>query len=138
MINLINLNAMYALQKMSTTYIQVALLKKNVNAHYLRIECLDIVAIPSKAKDKTLKESVGNFDELGCSVAADRIEACHRVSKNNKTVIVKFNRRKSCQRFWNKKKKLPNHKMEDFGLSGQENKYLSTVAYALIMSMNSI
>ena len=56
MINLINFNAMYALQKMSTTYIQVDLLKSNVNAHYLRIECLDIVAIPSEAKDKTLKK----------------------------------------------------------------------------------
>ena len=75
------------------------------NAQYSRRECLDIVSIPSEVKDETLEESVvGIFDKLGCSIDSDRIEACHRVSKNNNTVIVKFTRRKDCQKVWNKKK----------------------------------
>ena len=79
------------------------------NAQYSRRECLDIVSIPSEVKDETLEESVvGIFDKLGCSIDSDRIEACHRVSKNNNTVIVKFTRRKDCQKVWNKKKKKRN------------------------------
>ena len=41
---------------------------------------------------------------VGCGIDVDRIEACHRVSKNNKSVIVKCTRRKDCQKVWNKKK----------------------------------
>lgn len=35
------------------------------------------------------------FDELDCSIDADYIEACFHVSKANKTVIVKFTKRKN-------------------------------------------
>ena len=70
-----------------------------------RRKCLDIVVIPNKVKYESLEESVvGIFDKLGCSIDADRIEACHRVSKKNNTVVVKFTRRKDCQKVWNKKK----------------------------------
>ena len=67
-------------------------------------------------KLKTKKESVIEIlDKLGCSIDAEGIEACHWVSQNYKTVIVKFSRRKDWQKDWNKKK-LKNHKMEDLGL----------------------
>ena len=67
---------------------------------------LDIVGIPSEGKGETLEESVvGIFDKLGSSIDADRTEACHRASKNNKTVTVAFIRRKDCQKNWNKSKK---------------------------------
>ena len=63
------------------------------------MEDLDIVDIPSEVKDKTLEESIiGIFDKLDCSIDADRIEAYHRVSKNNKTVNVMFTRCKDCQK----------------------------------------
>ena len=90
------------------------------NARYSRRKCLDIVGTPNEVKDETLEESdVGILDKVGCSIDTDRIEACHRASENNNTVIVKFTRRKVCQKIWNKKKELKNHKMEDFGLPGQ-------------------
>ena len=69
------------------------------NAQYSRRKCLDIVSIPSEVKDETLEENVVRiFNKLGCSIDADRIEACHWVSKNNKTVTVNFTSRKDCQK----------------------------------------
>ena len=74
------------------------------NAQYSRRKCLDIVDIPSEVKDKTLEETVvGIFDKLCCSIDSDWIQACHQVSKNGNTVIVKFTRCKDCQKVWNKK-----------------------------------
>ena len=61
---------------------------------------LDIVVNPNKVEESV----VGIFDKLGCSIDTDRIEACHRVSKKNNTVVMKFTRRKDCQKVWNKKK----------------------------------
>ena len=66
---------------------------------------LDTVIILSEVKDEMLEDSVVKiFNKLGCSIDADYIEACHWVSKNNKMVIVKFTRRKDCQKFCNKKR----------------------------------
>ena len=97
------------------------------NVQYSRRECLDIVGIPSEVIDETLEESVvGIFDKLGCSIDSDQTEACHQVSKNNNMVIVKFTRRKDCQKVWNKKKKLKNHKMEDFSLPGQGKIFINS------------
>ena len=49
-----------------------------VNAQYSKRECLDIVDISSEVKDETLEGSVnGNFDEPGCSIDTDQIEAWH-------------------------------------------------------------
>ena len=79
-------------------------------------------------KDETVQENVVViFDKLGCSTDIDRIEACHQVSKNNKTVIVKFTRRKNRQKVWNKKNELKNHKMEDFGLPGQGKIFINSI-----------
>ena len=78
-------------------------------------------------KDESLEESiVGIFDKLGGSIDTERVEACHTVSKNNNTVIVMFTRRKDCQKVWNKKKELRNHKMEDFGLPGQRKIFINS------------
>ena len=78
-------------------------------------------------KDESLEETaVGIFDKLGCSIDTDRIEACHWVIKNNNTINVKFSRHKDCQKVWNKKEKLKNHKMEDFGLPGQGKIFINS------------
>ena len=97
------------------------------NAQYSRRECLDIISIPSEVKGETLEESViGIFDKLGCSIDSERIKECHRVSKNNNTVIVKFTSRKDFQKVWNKKKELKNPKLKDFGLSGQGKIFINS------------
>ena len=58
-------------------------------------------------EEEILEENVvGKLDKLGSSIDEDWIEACHQVSKNNKTVIVKFTRFKDCQKVWNKKKEF--------------------------------
>ena len=97
------------------------------NAQYSRRECLDIAGIPREVKDETLEKSaVRIFDEVGCSIDTDGIEICYWVSKNNNTVIVKFTRRKDCQKVWNKKKELKNHKLEDFSLPGQGKIFINS------------
>ena len=69
------------------------------NSQHSRKECLHIVGIANEVKGESLEESVvGIFDKLGCSIDTDRTEACHRVSKNTKTVIAKFTRLKDCQK----------------------------------------
>ena len=94
---------------------------------------LDIVGIPSEVKGETLEESVvGIFDKLGCSIYADRTEAGHRASKNNKTVTVAFIRRKDYQKDWNKKRSQRTTKWGTL-VYLDKAKYLSTVAYVLVM-----
>ena len=84
-------------------------------------------------KDESLEETaVGIFDKLGCSIDTDRIEVCHQVIKNNNTINVKFTRHKDCQKVSNKKEKLRTTKWRTLVYMGRE-KYLSTVAYALII-----
>ena len=105
----VNVNLMYVLRKMLTTYFQADLLTSNVNTgentQRPRRECLGIVGIPTEVKDETLQESVvGIVHKLGCSVDVDRIKACRRVRKHSNTVIFKFTSRKDCQKVWNKKK----------------------------------
>ena len=92
-------NLMFLLQEISRTYYQVNLLISNINAEqiakYWRREYIDTVDIFSGVKYKKLEESVADiFDKLCCSTDADYTEACNRVSKANKTVILKFTKSK--------------------------------------------
>ena len=87
------------------------------NAQYSRRECLDIVGIPCKVSGEVLEQKVLNiFEKLVCDISLDRIEACHRVSRTNDTVIVTFSRRKDCQHVWNVKKDLKKLTLEDLEL----------------------
>ena len=78
-----------------------------LNAQYFRRECLDKVGIPSEVEADALEEKVvAIFEKLGCNIPTERIEACHRISKKNPTVIVEFSRRKDCQQVWDVKSDL--------------------------------
>ena len=78
-----------------------------LNAQYSRRECLDIVGIPSEVEADALEEKVvATFEKLGSNILTERIEACHRISKKNPTVIVKGSQRKHCQQFWHVKRDL--------------------------------
>ena len=89
------------------------------NAQYSGRECLDTVVIPSEVSGEVLEERVLNiFDKIGCSIFPDHIEFCHRISKKNDTVVVKFIGQKDCQQLWLGKKDPQKLKMEDFDLPG--------------------
>ena len=62
-----------------------------VNAQHSRWECPGITRIPSKVKADVLEGKVVKiFEKLGCNIPPKCIGACHRVSENRATVIVKF------------------------------------------------
>ena len=72
--------------------------------------------------DNTLEEKVIQvFEKVGCNIDSNNIEAYHRITKKNDRVIVKFSRRKDCQRVLSVKKNLQKLKMEGIGFTG-ENK----------------
>ena len=61
------------------------------NVQYSRRKCIDIIGIPSEVRADDLEEKVVNtFEKLDRSIPANRIGACHRPSKKNATVMVKF------------------------------------------------
>ena len=95
-----------------------------LNAQYSRWECLDIVGIPNEVEADALDEKVVNiFEKLECNISTEHIEACHRTSKKNTTVVVKFSQRKDCQQVLDVKKDLLKIEVEGTDLPGQ-NKLL--------------
>ena len=96
------------------------------NAQYSRWECLDIIGFPSEVElDVSEDKVVIIFEKLSCNIYSNYIEACHRISKKSATVIDKFSRRKDCQQVLAVKKDLRKIKMEDVGLSGQNNCFIN-------------
>ena len=95
-----------------------------LNAQYSRWECLEAVGILSEVEADALEEKmVAIFEKLECNIPTERIEACHRISKKNPTVIVKFSRRKECQQ--DVKRDLQKMKMEDIDLPGQNKLFIN-------------
>ena len=96
------------------------------NAQYSRRECLEVVGIPRSVDDNILEEKVIQvFKKVGCKINSSNIEACHRITKKNDRVKVKFSRRKDCQRVLSVKKNLQKLKMEDIGLTGDNKVFIS-------------
>ena len=69
-----------------------------LNAQYSSREWAYIIGIPSEMKADAFEEKkVVIFERLGCNIPTERLEACHRISKKNPKVTVRFSRRKYCQ-----------------------------------------
>ena len=68
---------------------------------------------------------VAIFEKLECNIPTERIEACHRISKKNSTVIVKFSRRKDWQQILDVKRDLRKIKMGDIDLPDQNKLFIS-------------
>ena len=78
----------------------------SANAQYSRRECVEAIGIPKTVKSKDLEHTVCKvFNSIGFDIGEDRIEACHRLTKSDRT-IVKFSRRKECQHLIRIKKGL--------------------------------
>ena len=82
-----------------------------------------MIGIPCEVEADALEEKVvAIFQKLGCSIPTEHIEACHRISKKNFTVTVKFSRRKDCQHV---KRDLRKIKIKDIDLPGQKTLFIS-------------
>ena len=76
--------------------------------------------------DKILDEKVIQvFEKDGCNTDSSNIEACYCITKKNDRIIVKFSRRKDCQRVLSVKKNLQKLKMEDIGLTGDNKVFIN-------------
>ena len=105
-----------------------------LNAQYSRWGCLDIVGIPSEVEADALEEKVvAIFEKLRCNIPTEHMKACHRITKKNPTVIVKFSRRKYCQQVLDVKRDLQRMKMEDIDLPTKTS-YLPIKPYTLTTS----
>ena len=95
------------------------------NVQYLRRECLEVVGIPRSVDGNTLEEKVIEvFKKVGFNMDSSNIEACHCFIKKNYRVIVKFSKRKDCQRVLSVKKNLQKLKMEDIALTGDNKIFI--------------
>ena len=84
------------------------------------------IDVHSEAEGDVLEENVLSvFKKLGCSIPPNRTQACHRVSKNSATVIIRFSRRKDCQQVLPVKKDLRKTKMEDVDQPGQNKLFIN-------------
>ena len=87
------------------------------NAQYSRRECLEVVGIPSSVSHDCLEDKVLDiFDQVGCRIKKENIEACHRLNKNSDRTIIKFSKRKESQQVLAVKRDLKNLDMESLGL----------------------
>ena len=67
------------------------------NAQYSGHECVEVIGIPKTVESKDLEYTVCKvFNSIGFDIEQDRIEACHRLTKTDRTSF-KFSRRKDCQ-----------------------------------------
>ena len=95
------------------------------NAQYSRRECLEVAGIPRDVSNKTLESNVlGVFRKAGFKILSRDIEACHRLT-NNDRVNVKFLRRKDCDQVLSVKRDLRKIKLEDIGLRGSNSIFIN-------------
>ena len=62
--------------------------------------------------------------KAGCEILSRDIEACHRLTNNDK-IIVQFLRRKNCDQVLSVKKDLQKVKLEDIGLKGSNSIFIN-------------
>ena len=96
----------------------------NANSQYSRRDCLEISGIPSSVDNDSLESKVCDiFSEINVDVAAEDIQACHRL-KNDRT-IVKFVNRKHCISVLKKRSLLKDCNQKDLGFDEDNKLYVN-------------
>ena len=58
------------------------------NAQFSRRECVEVIGIPKTVESKYLEHTVCKvFNSIGFDIEEDRIEACHRLTKSDSTIV---------------------------------------------------
>ena len=79
------------------------------NAQYYRKECVEISGIPASVDHKELEPTVFKFlQHMGIDITDERIESFHCTNKSSKKTILKFSRRKDCEKMISLKSELRN------------------------------
>ena len=99
------------------------------NAQYSRSECLEVSGIPRDVSNENLESKVLEvFSKVVCEILSRDIEACHRLT-NNDRAIVKFLRREDCDQVMSAKRDLRKVKLEDIGLRGSNSIFVNPSLY---------
>ena len=77
----------------------------------------------------------GRVQILRRDIDFSNIEACHRITKRNDRVIVKFSRRKDYQRVLSVKKNLQKLKMEDIVLTADNKVFINHSLYYRVLTI---
>ena len=95
------------------------------NTQYSRRECLEVAGIPRDVSNENLESKVLEvFSKVGWEILSRDIEACHRLT-NNDRVIVKFLRRKDCNQVLSVKRDIRKIKLENIGLRGSNSIFIN-------------
>ena len=95
------------------------------NAQYSKRKCLEVAGIPCDVSNENLESEVLEvFSKVGCEIISRDIEACHRLT-NNDRIIVKFLRRKDCDQVLSFKSDLRKVKLGDIGLRGSNSMFIN-------------
>ena len=86
------------------------------NTQYSRKECLELVGLPHQVDDNQLKSTI-NFRESWFQIHPGFIAECHRLGKNNDSVIIKFSCMNDCKQVLLVKKVLNDISMGELDLA---------------------
>eukprot|EP00794_Sanderia_malayensis_P021306 gene21306-biopygen16342 len=103
---------------------------------------LEINGFPRSAEEDPCKITLDLAQKLGIALSEDNIEACHRISTNDKAgFIVEFSSRKKRDELLIARKKLANISIKDFGYKSEGkifiNESLTAKRKALIRELKS-
>ena len=86
------------------------------NSQYSRRECIEISGIPAEIDNKSLENTALEIiARSGVNVSNENVEGCHRIGKNNATIL-KFSRRKDCYATLKVRKEISNMKFDDINI----------------------
>ena len=128
--------------KESQRKVEIVQMKTNELKQYGRKAMLEINGFPRSAQEDPWKITLDLAKKLDVALAEDNIEACHRISTNDKAgFIVKVSSRKKRDELLNAGKTLASISIADFGFKGEGkifiNESLTAKRKALIWELKS-
>ena len=103
------------------------------NSQYSRRECIEISGIPADIENKSLENTALEIiSRAGVNVHNENVEGCHRIGRNNATIL-KFSRRKDCYATLKVRKEISNMKFNDIKIFTR--KYTLISRYVHITSL---
>ena len=86
------------------------------NSQYSRRKCIEISGISADIENKSLENmALEIISRAGVNVHNENVEGCHRIGRNNATIL-KFSRRKDCYATLKVRKEISNMKFNDINI----------------------
>ena len=98
---------------------RIGIIEKNSyrNSQYSRRECIEISGIPADVENNNLENTALEIiSRAGVNVPNEDVEGCHRIGRNNATIL-KFSRRKDCYATLKVRKEISKIKFDDININ---------------------